>query len=132
MFPPIIRAPTPGQRFYVQMPVPIRLRPPEGASITSVNGYLINLEMKDPKNNWTPVYTNIGVDATQAHSDTGFTGFGPDNGGMVGSFPLRPGAWRVSAQVSSPKPSRLTDWVEFNVMPPPPVNPATLGGKLIK
>jgi len=51
IFPPTILAPAPGQRFYVQMPVPIRLSPPQGSS---VNGYLINLEMKDPKNNWTP------------------------------------------------------------------------------
>jgi hypothetical protein len=129
IFAPTIRAPTPGQRFYVQTPVPIRLASPQGSS---VNGYLINLEMKDPKNNWTPVYTNIGVDAAQAESATGFMGFGPDSGGMVGSFPLKPGTWRVNAQVSSPRPSRWSDWVEFGVIPPPPVNPATVGGKLIK
>jgi hypothetical protein len=129
MLPPIILAPKAGQRFYTGTPVPIRLAPPQGAN---VNGYLINLEMKDPKNNWTPVWTNIGVDAAQAQSAAGFTGFGPDSGTMVGAFPSRPGTWRVSTQVSSPRPSRWSDWVEFGVTPPPPVNPATVGGKLIK
>jgi len=116
LFPPTILAPTPGQQFYVRLPVPIRLAPSQGAVAA---GYVISLEMRDVNNNWIPAYPNIGVDAAQAQSAAGFTQFGPDGGqNKVGAYPSRVGTWRVSAQVSVPKPSRWSQPVLFTILQP--------------
>jgi len=123
VYPPTILSPRAGQQFYVHMPVPIRLAPPQGSNAT---GYVINFQLKDPdprKNYWIPVWTNISVDASQAQSANGYTGFGPYDAGMAGRFASSPGRWRVNAQVFSPRQSVLSDWVEFVVIPLP-ANPA--------
>ncbi|MDH4359604.1 MAG: hypothetical protein OEW33_02570 [Nitrospirota bacterium] len=124
---PIIHAPTAGQRFLNQTTVPIRLGPPpqwadtnigiDGGPIKtaeSVTGYMVRIERKDPMGNWV-AQTTLPVGAIQAESAAGYTGFGA--GAPPGGI-TTPGAWRMSAQVSSPRPSGWSEWVEFVVMPP--------------
>ncbi len=125
ILPPTILAPSTAQQLYPQRPIPIRLAPPQGAIAES---YVINLEIRDAKNNWIPAW-NVGVPAAEAHSAAGFRGFGPDSGAMVGKFPSRPGIWRLNAQIASPRPSPWSDWVPFAVISLPTTNPA---GRLTK
>ncbi len=118
---PSVLSPSAGQAFYMGMPVAIRLGPPNGWNVAD---YLVNLQLRDPdprKNSWTSIWT-ISVPAAQAQSAAGFTGFGPASGQSVGTFASRPGRWHINAQVSSPRQSALSDWVEFTVISPPPLN----------
>jgi hypothetical protein len=109
---PIILSPVAGQRFLNQTIVPIKLEPPQGLAS---GGYMVKIERKDPKGNWL-AHTTLPVGAAQAESATDYTGFGA--GVPPGGITI-PGAWRLSAQVSSPKPSGWSDWVEFVVRAPP-------------
>ena len=117
---PIVRSPAAGQRFLNKTAVPIKLGPPEGVT---AGGYMVRIERKDPGGNWV-AHTTLPVGAAQAASAAGYTGFGA--GAPPGGI-TTPGAWRLSAQVSSPKPSGWSDWVEFGVMEPP-----TSNNKLLK
>lgn len=125
---PTIHAPTAGQRFFSQSPVPIKLAPPQPWADTevrldgtpvktakSVTGYMVRLERKDSNGNWVP-HSTLAVGAAQAESATGYTGFGA---GAPPAFLSVPGAWRLSAQVTAPQQSGWSDWVEFGVMAPP-------------
>lgn len=127
LFPSIL-APTAGQRFLNQTAVPIKLKPPQqwadtqigldGAPIQtarSVTGYMVRIERKDSQGNWV-AHTKLPVGPAQAESAAGYTGFGA---GVPPGGITTPGAWRLSAQVSSPQPSGWSDWVEFVVMEPP-------------
>lgn len=125
---PIIHAPTAGQRVLNQTAVPIKLGPPPQWADTnidvttgkpiktaeSVTGYMVRIERKDPMGNWV-AQTTIPVGAAQAESAAGYTGFGA--GAPPGGI-TTPGAWRMSAQVSSPGQSGWSEWVEFVVMAP--------------
>ena len=124
---PIIHSPVAGQRFLNQTTVPIRLGPPpqwadsnigiDGNPIKtaeSVTGYLVKLEQKTPAGNWE-ARTTLPVGAAQAESAAGFTDFGA--GAPPGGI-TTPGAWRMSAQVSSPRQSGWSEWIEFVVMAP--------------
>ncbi len=125
---PIIHVPAAGQRFLNQTAVPIKLGPPPQWADTnidvttgkpiktaeSVTGYMVRIERKNPTGNWV-AQTTLPVGAAQAESATGYTGFG------AGDPPVgitTPGAWRISAQVSSPRQSGWSEWVEFVVMAP--------------
>lgn len=112
---PIVRSPVAGQRFFNQAAVPIKLDPPKGLT---TGGYMVKIERKDPTGNWV-AHTTLPVGPAQASSATGFTGFGA--GAPPGGI-TTPGAWRLSAQVSSPKPSGWSEWVEFGVIEPPASN----------
>lgn len=125
---PIIMAPTAGQRFFNQSPISIRLAPPQPWADTevrldgtpvktakSVTGYMVRLERKDSNGQWLP-HATLPVGAAQAESATGYTGFGA---GAPPAFLSIPGAWRLSAQVTTPQQSGWSDWVEFAVMAPP-------------
>ena len=116
---PMVLAPTAGQRFFSQSPVPIKLAPPQPCADTevrldgtpvktakSVTGYMVRLERKDANGNWVP-HTTIPVGAAQAESATGFVGFGA--GAPPGGI-TTPGAWRLSAQVTAPQQSGWSDW----------------------
>lgn len=105
---PFILAPTAGQRFYKQNPVPIKLAPPKGWTVGS---YLVNLQRKDAKGNWL-AHATIPVGAAQAHAAGGYTGFGA---GAPPAFLSVPGSWRLSAQVSYPRQTGWSNWVEFSV-----------------
>lgn len=125
---PIIMAPTAGQRFFNQSPISIRLAPPQPWADTevrldgtpvktakSVSGYMVRLERKDSNGQWVP-HATLPVGAAQAESATGYTGFGA---GAPPALLSIPGAWRLSAQVTTPQQSGWSDWVEFGVMAPP-------------
>lgn len=109
---PVVRSPVAGQRFLNQTVVPIKLGSPQGLAS---GGYMVRIERKDPKGNWV-AHTTLPIGAAQAESATGYTGFGA---GVPPGGITTPGTWRLSAQVSSPKPSGWSDWVEFVVMAPP-------------
>ncbi len=125
---PIVMSPTVGQRFFNQSAVPIKLAPPPPWADTqldintgtfiktakSVTGYMVRIERKDPTGKWVAQIT-LPVGAAQAESAVGYVGFGAGTppGGIT-----TPGSWRLSAQVSSPKQSGWSDWVEFVVMAP--------------
>ena len=106
---PIVRSPVAGQRFFKQAAVPIKLEAPGGLTI---GGYLVKIERKDPKGNWV-AQTTLPVGPVQAASPAGYTGFGA---GTPPCCLTVPGAYRLSAQVSNPKPSGWSDWVEFGVI----------------
>lgn len=137
---PIITAPTAGQRFFNQSPISIKLAPPQPWADTevrldgtpvktskSVTGYMVQLERKDSNGQWVP-HATLPVGAAQAESATGYTGFGAE---APPAFLSVPGAWRLSAQVTTPQQSGWSDWVEFGVMAPPASNwilkPSTKG-----
>ena len=121
---PTILLPTLGQGFLNQTAVPIKLSPPQGMVETQVglDGkplntgrlYMVRLQRKDAAGNWVP-HATFPVGAPQAESATGYTGFGA---GAPPTFLSAPGAWRLSAQMSSPTQTGWSDWVEFVVMPP--------------
>jgi hypothetical protein len=104
---PSVLAPTTGQIFPAQTPVPIRLAPPKGWNVT---GYLLNIQRKDPKGNWI-AHATIPVGAAEAQSAAGYRGFG---GGAPPAFLAVPGVYRMNAQASYPNQSGVSEWVEFN------------------
>lgn len=104
---PSVLEPKAGKILPPQRPVPIKLAPPKG---WRVNAYTVTIQRKDPNGNWVN-HTIIPITAIDAHSLTGYTGFG---GGAPPAFLIIPGRWRLSAQVSSPKKSGSSDWVEFS------------------
>ena len=113
---PSVRAPTVGQMFYSKVPVPIRLVAPKGLTGGS---YMVNIQRFDAREKKWIAHASIPVGAAQAHSPGGYTGWG--SGGTDGrslAFMTSPGSWRLSAQVSSPKQSGWSNWVNFNVMAP--------------
>jgi hypothetical protein len=112
---PIVRSPVAGQRFFKQAAVPIKLEPP--GSLT-IGGYMVKIERKDPTGNWV-AQTTLPVGPAQAASAAGYTGFGA---GTPPCCLTVPGAYRLSAQVSNPKPSGWSEWVEFVVIEPPASN----------
>lgn len=120
---PTILGPTPGQRFLNQTVVPIKLMPPahmemsvglDGRPVDTGRLYMVRIERKDAAGTWTP-HASLPVGALQAESATGYTGFGA---GAPPTFLSAPGAWRLSAQMSSPTQTRWSEWVEFVVMAP--------------
>lgn len=104
---PSVLAPTVGQIFSAQTPIPIRLSPPKGWNVT---GYLINIQRKDAKGNWI-AHATIPVGAVEAQSAAGYRGFG---GGAPPAFLAVPGVYRLNAQASYPNQSGVSDWIEFN------------------
>lgn len=131
---PVVLTPSRGQSFYNQTVVPIKLGPPTVTDTSQVNisdpavkytssltvsGYSVRIERKDASGRWV-AQTTIPIGPAQAHSPSGYVGFGngaPPNGITT------PGAWRLSAQVSAPQQSGWSEWVDFHVLrPPTPTN----------
>ena len=113
---PTVSSPTNGQMLYSKVPVPIKLVAPKGLTGGS---YMVNIQRFDPRANKWIAHATIPVGAAQAHSPAGYTGWGA--GGTDGrslAFMTSPGSWRLNAQVSSPKQSGWSNWVNFNVMAP--------------
>lgn len=108
---PTILAPLAGQRFPSRTVVPIKLGAPQGMHLSS---YLVRLEKKDVQGKWVS-WTQLPVGQAVAGSVTGYTGFGA---GVPPCCATSPGIWRISAQVSDPKSSGWSEWVEFIVMAP--------------
>lgn len=107
---PSILRPAAGQVFLSGNPIPIKLGPPVGWTVTT---YMVKLEVKNAQGTWV-AHKTIPVGAPQAQSAGGYTGFGG------GGFPSSPGNWRISAQVSAPNQSGWSNAVEFKVATPPP------------
>lgn len=125
--PPSILAPLNGQRFLNQTVVPIKLAPPP---TWSVSMYTVNIQRKDNSGNWVN-HVSLPVGPAQAHSPNGYTEFGA--GGKDGrslAYLISPGAWRLSAQISAPKPSNWSNWQEFHVQAPPTSSKALKPGRL--
>jgi hypothetical protein len=105
---PTVLSPTAGQGVYDAQPVSIRIAPPKGVTAT---GYTVNLERKDTSGRWI-AYSTFPVGGAQAQSPAGYTGFGA---GAPPAYLSIPGSFRIKAQVSSPKVTGFSDWVEFVV-----------------
>jgi len=106
---PSVLEPKVSQILMSQYPVPIKLAPPKGLNVT---GYTVTIQRKDSKGNWVN-HTTIPIAAIAAHSPTGYTGFG---NGAPPAFLMTAGRWRLNAQVSSPKKSGVSEWVEFSAV----------------
>lgn len=106
---PSVASPAANQTFFENTPIPIKLTSPKNLNAAA---YLVNLETKDPNGTWR-AHATIPVGVIQAESATGYTGFGA---GAPPAYLALPGKWRINAQVSSPKQSGPSPWVEFSVM----------------
>ena len=126
---PTVLAPTAGLKIYERTPMPIKLAPPQAWADTqlkldgtpiktaqSVAGYRVALQRKDAKGNWNLV-VNLSVAANEAQSAQGYMRFGNPGPGYAAAYYSVPGAWRLAAQVASPKESNWSKWTEFTVTP---------------
>jgi hypothetical protein len=109
---PRVAAPAPGSQYRAQSPLAIRVTPPSG---TKPQSYLLRVEKKNAAGGWELV-TNLPASASEAESATGYTGFGAHKPGTPANMQATPGAWRVSAQVTSPTPSKWSTPNEFTVV----------------
>lgn len=108
---PAIVLPAVNASFLENTTIPFKLLPPQGMQVT---GFLVKLERRDGQGNWA-LFNNIPVNAAEATSPTGYTGWGaPGNGKGPGMIAGR-GRYRISAQVLSPTPTRWSAPVEFTV-----------------
>jgi hypothetical protein len=112
---PVIVAP-PANALYMQNnTVPIRILAPPGMTAVS---FMVKLERRDSQGNWG-VVTNLPMSAADATSPAGFTGWGaPGNGRDPSRMVSLPGAYRISAQVFSPRQTGWSQPVEFIVTAP--------------
>ena len=108
---PAIVLPAVNASFLENTTVPIKLLPPQGMQVT---GFMVKLERRDSQGNWL-VFNNIPVSAADATSPTGYTGWGAPGNGKSPTMIAGRGAYRVSAQALSPKPTRWSAPVEFTV-----------------
>ncbi len=106
VFSPSIVYPMKGENFFAQTPIPIKLASPPALTVT---GYMVSIEM-----NGHPL-CDIPLGAADAQSTAGYRGWGA---GKPPCFLAVPGTFRLRAQVSSPRQSGWSDWVEFTVSPP--------------
>jgi hypothetical protein len=108
---PAIVLPAVKASFLENTTVPIKLLPPQGVQVT---GFMVKLERRDSQGNWV-AFNNIPVSVADATSPTGYTGWGAPASGKGPAMIAGRGAYRVSAQVLSPKPTRWSVPVEFSV-----------------
>ena len=108
---PAIVLPAVNASFLENTTVPIKLLPPQGMQVT---GFMVKLERRDSQGNWA-VFNNLPVNVAEATSPTGYTGWGAPGNGKGPAMIAGRGAYRVSAQVLSPTPTRWSAPVEFTV-----------------
>lgn len=108
---PAIVLPAGNASFLENTTVPIRLLSPPGMQVT---GFLVKLERRDGQGNWALV-NNIPINAAEATSPTGYTGWGAPGNGKGPAMIAGRGRYRLSAQVLSPTPTRWSAPVEFTV-----------------
>ena len=111
---PTIQLGTPGPPYLSSTSVPIKIDPPQGLVVT---GYLVRIERRNAQGVWTLV-TNLPVSAAEASSPAGYLGWGAPGPGRGAPMIAGPGAYRVSAQVSAPRPTAWSLPVEFVVTAP--------------
>lgn len=114
LFAPTIVAPLPNALFLQNNPVSIKLAVPQGIAATS---YLVRIESRSPQGAWMLV-TTIPVASAEASSPFGFQGWGAPGPGRGQAMIAGPGTYRVSAQVSAPRPTAWSQPVEFVVTSP--------------
>jgi hypothetical protein len=114
---PTLVSPTKGQRFFAQSPILIKVAPPWGWNATT---YWISFQKQAANGAWITQDQNrapitkpnpLALPAAQVQSD-----------GYAGFTTALTGTWRLNAQVSAPKVSTPSDWVEFSVVTPPPAS----------
>jgi len=108
---PAIVLPAVNASFLENTTIPFKLLPPQGMRVT---GFMVKLERRDGQGNWT-VFNNIPISVAEATSPTGYTGWGAPGNGKGPAMIAGRGAYRVSAQVLSPTPTRWSAPVEFTV-----------------
>ena len=112
---PTIQTPAAEALFFSNTSVAIKVAPPQGLAVTA---YLVRLERRNVQGIWTLV-TNLPISAAEAASPDGYTGWGaPGNGPDPSRMVSLPGTYRISAQVSSPRPTGWSQPIEFVVTAP--------------
>ena len=112
---PVVLSPAAGALYLQNNAVPIKLLPPKGMTAT---GFIVKLERRDGLGNWGLV-TNLPISAAEAGSPTGYLGWGtPGNGRDPSRMVSLSGTYRISAQVSLPRPTGWSVPVEFVVTAP--------------
>lgn len=112
---PAVLSPMAGALFLQNNAVPIRLLPPQGMTAT---GFMVKLERRDGQGNWGLV-TNLPVSVAEATSPTGYLGWGtPGSGRDPSRMVSLPGTYRISAQVTLPRPTGWSVPIEFVVTAP--------------
>ena len=111
---PTILSPATNALFLSQTSIPIKIVPPQGMAVT---GYLVRVELRNAQGQWMLV-TNLPVGAAEAHSPSGYLGWGAPGPGRGANMIAGPGTYRVSAQVSSPRQTGWSQPVEFVVTAP--------------
>jgi len=114
LFGPTIQLGTPGPPYLNYTSVPMRIAPPQGIEAT---GYLVRVESRNAQGIWTLV-THLPVSAAEASSPSGYLGWGASGPGRGANMIAGPGTYRVSAQVSAPRPTAWSQPVEFVVTAP--------------
>jgi len=112
---PYVVSPAAGSLFMSMTAVPIKLAPPPRRM--TVTAYLARIERKDAQGNWTLV-TNLPINIADASSASGYLGWGASGNGKGAPMIAGPGTYRISAQVSTPKPTGWSEAVEFVVTAP--------------
>lgn len=112
---PTVLSPAAGALYLQNNAVPIKLLPPPGMTAT---GFIVRLERRDGQGNWGLV-TNLPVSAAEAGAPSGYLGWGtPGNGRDPSRMVSLPGTYRISAQVSLPRPTGWSMPIEFIVTTP--------------
>ena len=112
---PIIQSPSPGALFLSNNSIPIKIAPPQGIEAT---GYFVKVESRNAQGIWTTYVNNLPVSAAEASSPSGYLGWGAPGPGRGAAMIAGPGTYRVSAQVSAPRPTAWSQPVEFVVTAP--------------
>jgi len=113
---PTIQSPAPGQQYFANSVVPIKLAPPPSTAATN---YEVLIQRKDASGNWI-FHHSFPIGPAEAQSPTGYQGFGAGGNGPTKLTPLltSPGSWRLQARVLQPTPMAWSPWMEFVVLPP--------------
>jgi hypothetical protein len=111
---PVLRSPTANALFFSGTTVPIKIIPPQGMTVTS---FMVKLERRDSQGKWG-IVTNLPVSSGEATSPAGYTGWGAPGNGKGPAMVAGPGTYRISAQVSLPRPTGWSQPVEFVVTAP--------------
>jgi len=112
---PYVVSPKAGALFMSMTAVPIKLAPPPRRM--TVTAYLVRIERKDAQGNWVLV-TNLPINIADASSASGYLGWGASGNGKGAPMIAGPGTYRISAQVSAPRPTGWSESVEFVVTAP--------------
>lgn len=112
---PFVLFPAPGSIYLSQTAVPIKVAPPPRRM--TITGYTVRIERKDSGGAWVFV-TNLPMSPAVASSPSGYLEWGAPGNGRGAAMIAGPGTYRISAQVSAPRPTGWSVPNEFVVMSP--------------